>query len=392
MLTRVCIITNKYPNDIDKNVLVFVQQLVWAMADLGVSCSVICPIPINLNYRYAMFPKKIIEQTENGSTVEVFFPKYIGFGQSDIFGYNPSHLTTYNFTNAVSRIVKNMNEKPDAVYGHFITPAGITAARIGRKFNIPSFMAYGEATIKTIEHFGFKQVNNELSNLDGVVAVSNQNKEMLVSTNAVKEEKIKVFSNGYRKERFFPRDKNEARKMYGFPKDEFIVCFVGSFDYRKGIERLMEAIKDIDGVYAICAGKGELMPSSNKCIYNKSVNNADLPFFYSAADVFVLPTLNEGCCNAIIEAMACGLPIISSNMPFNDDILDDTCSIRVDPLSITAIKNAISILHSDRGKLNELSKGSVEKARSLTLEIRAKNIINFINEVVVKHNDLTKEY
>ena len=102
----------------------------------------------------------------------------------------------------------------------------------------------------------------------------------------------------------------------------------------------------------------------------------------SAADIFVLPTLNEGCCNAIVEAMACGLPIVSANRAFNFDILDESNSIMIDPTSIEEIANAIKTLHQNKELRNKLAIGSIEKSKQLTLDKRAENIIRFMEQKI----------
>ena len=80
----------------------------------------------------------------------------------------------------------------------------------------------------------------------------------------------------------------------------------------------------------------------------------------NAADVFVLPTLAEGCCNAILEAMACGLPIISSNLPFNWDILNDKNSILIDPNNINQIADAIQRLRDSPKLRSEMSEEALK--------------------------------
>lgn len=381
-MKKICVIVNKYPNEVDPSGLVFVQQLVWAMADKGIKMSVICPLSVNLNFKYSKLPYKKIEMTENNNEVEVYFPKFIGFGQSHrIFGKSPAPLTTDLFTKSVRKVISKMEEKPDVVYGHFVTPAGITAARMGRELNIPSFMAHGESTNWSIENFGASEVAKELESLAGVVAVSGRNRDLLLDEGVVTEDLIKVFPNGYRKERFYPRDKKESREKFGFKEDDFIVGFVGSFDDRKGILRLEKAVENTSNVNFACAGKGKLVPTSSKCLFAKAINNEELPYFYSAVDVFVLPTLNEGCCNAIIEALACGTPVISSDRPFNNEILDETCSIKINPESVEEIQQAIEKLQEDKKLRDSLAKGSIEKAKTLTLEKRAENIIKFIDDM-----------
>lgn len=54
----ILIFVNKYPNEIEPNVCVFIQQLVWQFADLGYKCTVISPLPINLNLKYCKLKEK----------------------------------------------------------------------------------------------------------------------------------------------------------------------------------------------------------------------------------------------------------------------------------------------------------------------------------------------
>ena len=383
-----CVIANKYPNPVTPNELVFVQQLVWSLADKGKKCAVICPVPVNIYPRLMALPEKTSETTENGNEVEVFFPRYLGFGQQNILGKNTIKLTTFFFSRVINKTIKKMESVPIVVYGHFLAPAGVAAASAGRRFSIPAFLAYGEATPKTILQFGACDLKKELSSIQGIVSVSSENKDRLVTLDVAAVQKIGIFPNGYRRERFYSEDKRISREKFGFPEDAFIVGMVGSFDNRKGITRLEQAVDMLDDVFFVCAGSGELKPQSLRCLYAKPVNNKDLRYFYSALDVFVLPTLKEGCCNAIIEAMACGCPVVSSDLPFNDDLLDENCSIRIDPNNVNEIAAAIQKLKDYGALRNTLSSGCLNKAKTLTLDSRAERIISFVEETNEKSRAL----
>lgn len=382
-MKTIMIITNKYPNATDPNVCVFVQQLVWSIADLGYKCIVVVPMPVNLKKAYMSFPDKKEEITEKGSRIMVYYPKYVSAGQAGRFMQKARvRFTTELFTKAVDKVLTGMNRKPDILYAHFICPAGVAASRLGKKYHIPAFMAHGEATYSGDSKYGNKTLKKELNGLNGVIAVSSQNKSYCADAGIVPEEIIKVFPNGYRPERFGKKEKTEARKKFGLPEDKFIVGFCGSFDERKGVLRLQQAVDQLDNVYFVCAGKGKLKPDSPKCLWSKAVNNNDLAWFYSALDVFVLPTEHEGCCNAIVEAIACGCPVISANRSFNYDICDETNSVLVDPDSIGEIREAILKLYEDEELRKRLAKGSVIKAEKLTLNSRANNIMEFIESKV----------
>ena len=98
----------------------------------------------------------------------------------------------------------------------------------------------------------------------------------------------------------------------------------------------------------------------------------------NAADVFVLPTKGEGCCNAIIEALACGLPVISSDLAFNDDVLNEKNSIRIDVENERQIADAIRKLKEDTKQREMLVQGAVDLSKSLSITERAKRILEFM--------------
>ncbi len=379
-MNHICIITSRYPTAVDPTALTFVQQLAWSIADNGKKVSVICPLPVNLNRKFSKIPTFTSETTHAGNNLNLYFPKFISFGQRKILFANTAGLTTKLFTSAVNKVLKSMDELPDVLYGHFVTPAGISACRLGKKFNLPSFIAYGESSTWSIDHIGRNRVKKEISNINGIISVSSKNSKDLVDVGVTTSERIKVFPNGYIPSRFSPRDKVESRKMFNIPEEAFVAAFVGHFIERKGISVLCKAMDDIDDAYLICAGKGSLKPEGKRVLWAEPVSPDKLSYFYSAADIFVLPTLNEGCCNAIVEAMACGLPIVSSDLSFNDDILDQTNSLRINPTSIDEIKSAVIKLKDDPALREKLAEGSLEKAKGLTLEKRAENILRYIEE------------
>ena len=315
-------------------------------------------------------------------------PKTIGLGQSHyILGKSPVGVTTFFLEKAADKVIREENIHPDAFYGHFLAPSGIVAARLGKRYHVPSFFALGESH-DTIKQFGAKKARKELADITGVISVSSALKKWAVDSGVLPEAKIKVFPNGFNENRYMRYDRSVARERFDFPQDAFIVGFVGAFNERKGILRVCQAVERVDGVRLICAGRGEQEPFGDNCIFKESLPPEDVPYFNSAADVFVLPTTNEGCSNAIVEALACGLPVISSDRPFNDDILSDDYSIRVDPEDIDEIADAINLLFTNSALRKKMADAALEKARELTLSARATNILKFMEESIGKRKSI----
>lgn len=387
-LRKICVITDGYSSE--KRVAnAFVETLVNEFEDQGVECCVIAPQSVS-KYLKGVKPEKTerYRYTSKGRKVKVYSPRYITASVRKIGPVNTAYITLSSFQHTVmhcfERISKFGHEQFDAVYGHFIFPSGIAACAIGEKYGIPSFFAYGENTTYTIDYLGASETRKRLQKISGVVSVSSENKRVLVANNIVEKNKIGVFPNSINNADFYQRDKKALRKKHGIPQNVFIVAFVGRFLPVKGPDRLSAALDELsnDSIYSFFIGMGPLKPTCRNILFMDALPHDQIGDFLSMADVFVLPTLAEGCCNAVIEAMACGLPVISSNLPFNDDILDETNSIRIDPNNIDAIKSAIQTLYENKELRENLAQGALKTASKLKIENRAKSILAFIEEKI----------
>ena len=245
-------------------------------------------------------------------------------------------------------------------------------------------MATGESKIrshfqKPCLSFSWKKFRRDTN---GVVCVSTKNLEECIGLGYADPAKCKVFPNGVNLEVFKPMDKAECRKKLGFAENDFICATVGEISERKGQVRIIEAVDSLANpdIKTLFIGKGDALPDREYNLYTGKVPHHELTTHLNAADAFVLPTLREGCCNAIVEAMACGLPIISSDRKFNHDILDESNSIMVDPLDSKQIATAINTLYNDSDRRKKLASGALAKAQTLSIIQRAENIISFINE------------
>jgi len=380
-MRSICFIAARYPNDLQPAKHVFLQRLVMEIADMGIQCTVIAPIPSHQARFFRSLPYHVVQITKQGNKVHVFFPRYFSLSESVLLGIKLSHITINGFFAACISVIKKECFTPDAFYGHFICMAGICACRLGRALQKPAFIAYGESTEWSIKRFGMHETQRELRSITGIISVSSHNKDVLIKYQVAPTKKIRVFPNGIDTNIFSPIDRCQARKQFGLPEDCLIAAFVGQFIKRKGLPELLAAIKPFPKLRLICAGAGPIQLDSPQVLYSAKVKPCDMPAFLSAADLFVLPTKNEGCCNAILEAMACGLPIVSSALPFNADILNNDSAILVNPDNVHEISQAIGRLLEDSPLRNRLGSEGRKRALHLSLEERARNIIEWMQEL-----------
>ena len=373
---NLCFITYKYPGKHNTSDYSFVKQLVDAIAQLGHHCFVLAPFNIS-HYRKLSESKE--EYICGKGKVTVYRPGYLSFSNFHIGKFYPSKWT---HKRALIKAFRMMEVQPDAIYGHFWNSA-YDGYQYAKANNIPLFVATGESEVSKM--FTLPTNQREFSDyVSGVVCVSSKNRDESIALGLTTAEKCAVFPNAVNAELFKKLDKKQCREQLGLPQDAFIIAFVGWFIERKGPQRVAKAIKQMQGepVYSLFIGKGEQTPDCDNILFKGALPHDEVPFYLNAADIFVLPTLHEGCCNAVVEAMACGLPVISSNLPFNWDVLDESNSIMVDPNSIDELADAIREMRDDSSKRTLLAEAALKKAESLSIDKRAKSIMDFIESRV----------
>ena len=368
-----------YPNPVNPYMSIFFFFFFYKIADLGVECHVLSPVS-RTKYRDNLYriPEFMTEYTERGSIVKVYHPRTWSFSAKKIGNWNTMFFTEKYAEYKAVREYKKMGIDFDCVYGHFFLGGGLVAAKIAQRYSIPAFIAYGECNFESEISSKYRIHNNYMEGVKGIIAVSSKNKKDLENRSFAKDIPVLLSINAINQDEFYKKNKAECRKKLGLPEKDFIVGFVGYFIERKGSDRLLEACRGLPGVSLAFAGSGKNAPSGSNVVFCKSLPHEDVSDFLNAIDVFVLPTRNEGCSNAIIEAMACGNAIVSSNLSFNLDILNNSNSILINPNNIEEIRRAVIELRDNMEKRIQLSKQVLEDAEKLSLDNRAKNILNFI--------------
>ena len=203
------------------------------------------------------------------------------------------------------------------------------------------------------------------------------------------ESDVEVFPNGTNLKLFHRMDKMECRRKLNLPADKFLIICVGQFTERKGQGRILAALNHLDNnnISTIFIGKGDDAFEHQSIVFKGTVENEVLPYYLNAADIFVLPTREEGCCNAIIEALACGLPIISSDKSFNYDVLNRENSVLVNPDDISEIADAIDKLYHDKELRERIAQKALETGETLSVSTRASGIIGFMQEKIHERNE-----
>jgi glycosyltransferase involved in cell wall biosynthesis len=226
-----------------------------------------------------------------------------------------------------------------------------------------------------------------------IIAVSHSTKRDLVQHLSIPEERIRVVYEGVDHQRFRP----VARKLFDFP----YILYVGSEHPRKNLVTLLRAFgrlkrearfRDIKLVKVGKAGgpeadfRGQTLQAirelnlSGDVVFTGYVPERDLPAYYSGALCFVLPSFYEGFGLPVLEAMACGCPVVVSRVSSLPEVGGEA-AIYINPNDPEDLAGALRQVATDEGLRRDMSRRGFEQARRFSWKHTAQETLEVYREV-----------
>jgi D-inositol-3-phosphate glycosyltransferase len=273
---------------------------------------------------------QIVELGEGARVIHLKAGPYDASKQ-DLYQYIPE------FMNALCCFQRKESLEYNLIHSHYWL-SGRVGLALGQKWNIPHVATFHTlARTKLRARAGEKEPelrasveSKVIDRADCIVVSTEQEKEDLVRLYRGMPHKIKVIPAGVNLEMFHPMDRAGARQALGL-KERKIILYVGRIEPLKGIDILLKAFAQLedttDARLLVVGGKLEddeeleclkilalQLGIQERVTFTGSVPQARLPEYYSAADVFVLPSYYESFGLVALESMACGTPVVVSRV------------------------------------------------------------------------------
>ncbi len=218
----------------------------------------------------------------------------------------------------------------DLIDAHYIYPDGVAAIALGRTFGLPVILTARGSDIIQYPSFSLprRMIKRAMARAASLVSVSEGLRQAMIGLGAPPD-KVTVLRNGVDLERFRWTDPAETRRSLGVTGP--LLLSVGHLIERKGHHLAIEALQDLPGWTLAIVGEGperdrlaaqaQRLGLGSRVVLCGAQPHDALPRFYSAADTLILASSREGWANVLLEAMACGTPVIASNIPGNPEVV-----------------------------------------------------------------------
>lgn len=338
-LPTIAIFSSLFPSSVLPNAGLFIRERMFRLRPYARGLVVVAPqpwFPFQSLLRFIKPGYRPVQPTmEVQSGVTVVFPRFLSV--PGWFRWLDSLSMALCVFPLMRRLCREMHV--GILDAHFAYPCGHAAVLLGRWLRLPvSITLRGtESTHLRVSRLR-KRVISAVRNATRVFSVSDSLRQLLVGE-GVPPEQIHVVGNGVDLVKFQPIDRHQARRDLGLPDTAKVLISVGGLVERKGFHRVIEVlpvlIHQVPDLYYLVVGgvspEGDMSAALRQQVHDLNLDarvifTGPLPpdrlcVPLSAADVFVLATRNEGWANVFLEAMACGLPVVTTTVGGNAEVV-----------------------------------------------------------------------
>jgi glycosyltransferase involved in cell wall biosynthesis len=303
-------------------------------------------------------------------------------------GLNIPGVRGLMFKKNAKKALENLLEKEDIdiIHGHYLFPAGAAAVEVGNEHGIKTYVtAHGSDMFELYKTQPLMRstLKKVLKRADVVLAVSNALRHEIIATGVEGiASKTRLSWNSVDINKFSAKE-NTTFKEENRLEDKPIVLFVGNLIKRKNVESLLEAKKIANSdYYLVIVGDGPLFKKLNNKVEEENIRDViftgardDVENIIPSCDVLVLPSFSESFGLVLIEALACGKPVIGSNVGGITEIINKNVGLLVNPNKISSIASAIDEIIND------------EELR-MVLSLNARNRALDFSEVTIPYDEV----
>jgi teichuronic acid biosynthesis glycosyltransferase TuaC len=331
MPMKILTFTTLYPDAARPRHGIFVENRIRELSKTaGLSVRVVAPCPwfplsAPLFGHYSKFA--LVPRLEVRHGIPVHHPRYPLFPK---IGMNAAPtLMYYGVRGAIQRLIAGSGDF-DLIDAHYFYPDGVAAVMLGLHFRKPVTITARGSDLNVMTQYPLPRhmIRWAAEGAAGLVTVSAALAEGLVKL-GIARERVSVLRNGVDLTLFCPGDRAICRADLGL--EGLVLLSVGNLVPVKGHELTIEALTYLPGARLLIVGDGPERSSLQKLAKSLSVADriaflgsmpqAALPNIYAAADVLVLASRYEGWPNVLLEAMACGTPVVVSDIPGMSEIV-----------------------------------------------------------------------
>ena len=238
----------------------------------------------------------------------------------------------------VRRIARD--HQVNIIDAHFGYPTGYAAVLLGRWLKLPVMLTLRGKEERQARTSVAGALKRAITSADQLIAVSEALRDVAIAQGA-NPTRVRVIGNGVDLSRFTPVPRLEARRQIGLPDDAEVLVSAGTLVERKGFHRVIECLPELLAShpmlhFVIIGGAGpegdmaaklktlvRTLGLDDRVHFLGPLSNERLKVPLSAGDIFVLATSYEGWANVFLEAMACGLPVVTTDVGGNAQVVND---------------------------------------------------------------------